>query len=105
AVEAVAEPAGIPHRTVIAIGLDDFAKVSCGAGDEVIVALSDGTTMTGGGRARKKSQHCWSSEAIAAPNDEPMSTLRIKPVMRDTPANDMPFISALRSQIESILLV
>jgi|SRR5690625_5991522 len=35
------------YRTVIAIGLDDFAKVSCGAGDEVIVALSDGTTMTG----------------------------------------------------------
>src|SRR5699024_5402650 len=34
-------------RTVIAIGLDDFAKVSCGPGDEVIVALSDGTTMTG----------------------------------------------------------
>ena len=35
------------YRTVIAIGLDDFAKVSCGKGDEVIVALSDGTTMTG----------------------------------------------------------
>ncbi|AMJ44866.1 HNH endonuclease signature motif containing protein [Corynebacterium stationis] len=35
------------YRTVIAIGLDDFAKVSCGASDEVIVALSDGTTMTG----------------------------------------------------------
>ena len=35
------------YRTVIAIGLDDFAKVSCGRGDEVIVALSDGTTMTG----------------------------------------------------------
>ena len=35
------------YRTVIAIGLDDFAKVSCGPGDEVIVALSDGTTMTG----------------------------------------------------------
>ncbi|WP_244892807.1 HNH endonuclease signature motif containing protein [Corynebacterium stationis] len=35
------------YRTVIVIGLDDFAKVSCGAGDEVIVALSDGTTMTG----------------------------------------------------------
>ena len=35
------------YRTVIAIGLDDFAKVSCGNGDEVIVGLSDGTTMTG----------------------------------------------------------
>ncbi|HJG64260.1 MAG TPA: HNH endonuclease [Corynebacterium stationis] len=35
------------YRTVIAIGLDDFAKVSCGRGDEVIVGLSDGTTMTG----------------------------------------------------------
>ncbi|WLP88174.1 HNH endonuclease signature motif containing protein [Corynebacterium stationis] len=35
------------YRTVIAIGLGDFAKVSCGKGDEVIVALSDGTTMTG----------------------------------------------------------
>ena len=35
------------YRTVIAIGLDDFAKVSCGKGAEVIVALSDGTTMTG----------------------------------------------------------
>ena len=35
------------YRTVIAIGLDDFAKVSCGRGEDVIVALSDGTTMTG----------------------------------------------------------
>src|SRR5699024_9807991 len=35
------------YRTVIAIGLDDFAKVSCGSGDDVIVGLSDGTTMTG----------------------------------------------------------
>src|SRR5690625_536972 len=35
------------YRTVIAIGLEDFAKVSCGKGDDVIVALSDGTTMTG----------------------------------------------------------
>ena len=35
------------YRTVIAIGLNDFAKVSCGKGEEVIVALSDGTTMTG----------------------------------------------------------
>ena len=35
------------YRTVIAIGLEDFAKVSCGKGNEVIVALSDGTTMTG----------------------------------------------------------
>src|SRR5690625_2212898 len=35
------------YRTVITIGLNDFAKVSCGRGDEVIVALSDGTTMTG----------------------------------------------------------
>ncbi|WP_313678606.1 HNH endonuclease signature motif containing protein [Corynebacterium stationis] len=35
------------YRTVIAIGLNDFAKVSCGNGHEVIVALSDGTTMTG----------------------------------------------------------
>ena len=32
---------------MIAIGLEDYAKVSCGKGDEVIVALSDGTTMTG----------------------------------------------------------
>src|SRR5699024_2674653 len=36
------------YRTVIAIGLDDFAKVSCGNCDEVIVGLSDGTAMTGG---------------------------------------------------------
>src|SRR5699024_4229802 len=35
------------YRTVIAIGLNDFAKVSCGRGDEVIIGLSDGTTMTG----------------------------------------------------------
>src|SRR5699024_1512846 len=35
------------YRTVIDIGLDDFAKVSCGNGDDVIVGLSDGTTMTG----------------------------------------------------------
>ena len=35
------------YRTVIAIGLEDYAKVSCGKGDEVIIALSDGTTMTG----------------------------------------------------------
>jgi len=35
------------YRTVIAIGLDDFAKVSCGEGEDVVVALSDGTTMTG----------------------------------------------------------
>ena len=35
------------YRTVIAIGLNDFAKVSCGKGEDVIVALSDGTTMTG----------------------------------------------------------
>src|SRR5690625_4306544 len=35
------------YRTVIAIGLEDFAKVSCGKGEEVVVALSDGTTMTG----------------------------------------------------------
>lgn len=34
------------YRTVIAIGIDDFAKVSCGKGEDVIVALSDGTTMT-----------------------------------------------------------
>ena len=35
------------YRSVIAIGLDDFAKVSAGSSDEVIVGLSDGTTMTG----------------------------------------------------------
>ncbi|AMJ44674.1 HNH endonuclease signature motif containing protein [Corynebacterium stationis] len=35
------------YRTVIAIGLDDLAKVSCGKGEDVVVALSDGTTMTG----------------------------------------------------------
>ena len=35
------------YRTVIAIGLDDFAKISCGNGDEVVVGLSDGTSMTG----------------------------------------------------------
>src|SRR5690625_4314601 len=35
------------YRTVIAIGLDAFAKVSCGKGDDVIIGLSDGTTMTG----------------------------------------------------------
>src|SRR5699024_436077 len=35
------------YRTVIAIGLDDFAKVSCGKVDDVIIGVSDGTTMTG----------------------------------------------------------
>ncbi|PQM75138.1 HNH endonuclease signature motif containing protein [Corynebacterium sp. J010B-136] len=35
------------YRTVIAIGLDDFANVSCGKGEDVIIGLSDGTTMTG----------------------------------------------------------
>src|SRR5699024_3367531 len=35
------------NRTVIAIGLDDFASVTGGCGDDVIVGLSDGTTMTG----------------------------------------------------------
>ena len=35
------------YRTVIAIGLDDFAKVNAGSGDDIIVGLSDGTTMTG----------------------------------------------------------
>ena len=30
-----------------AIGLDDFASVTSGCGDDVIVGLSDGTTMTG----------------------------------------------------------
>ena len=35
------------YRTVIAIGLDDFAKVSCVKGEDVIIGLSDGTTMTG----------------------------------------------------------
>ncbi|AQX70630.1 HNH endonuclease signature motif containing protein [Corynebacterium stationis] len=37
----------LEYRTVITIGLDDFAKVSYGKGEDVIVALSDGTTMTG----------------------------------------------------------
>ena len=35
------------YRTVIAIGLDDFTSVTSGCGDDVIVGLSDGTTMTG----------------------------------------------------------
>ena len=35
------------YRTVIAIGLDDSAKITAGDGDEVVVGLSDGTTMTG----------------------------------------------------------
>src|SRR5699024_6327080 len=35
------------YRTVIAIGLDDFAKVNAGSGDDITVGLSDGTTMTG----------------------------------------------------------
>src|SRR5699024_9374716 len=35
------------YRTVIAIGLEEYAKVSCGKGEDVVVALSDGTTMTG----------------------------------------------------------
>ncbi len=35
------------YLTVIAIGLDDFAKVSCGKVDDVIIGLSDDTTMTG----------------------------------------------------------
>ena len=34
-------------RTVIAIGLDDFAKICSGREHEVVVGLSDGTTMTG----------------------------------------------------------
>ena len=33
--------------TVIAVGLEDFAKVFSGAADEVRVGLSDGSTMTG----------------------------------------------------------
>ncbi|MEY8577088.1 HNH endonuclease signature motif containing protein [Corynebacteriaceae bacterium 6-324] len=37
------------YRTVIAIGLDDFAKITCGNGDEVVAGLSDGTSMTGAG--------------------------------------------------------
>ena len=35
------------YRTVIAVGVDYFARISSGAGDDVIVGLSDGTTMTG----------------------------------------------------------
>src|SRR5699024_6909610 len=35
------------HRTLIAIGLENFKRVSCGKGEDVVVALSDGTTMTG----------------------------------------------------------
>src|SRR5699024_1351147 len=35
------------YLTVIAMGLEDYAKISCGKGADVIVALSDGTTMTG----------------------------------------------------------
>src|SRR5699024_11641212 len=35
------------YRTVIAIGLDDCAKVLRGEGDDVLVGLSDGTTMRG----------------------------------------------------------
>src|SRR5699024_7762834 len=35
------------YRTVVAIGLDDFASVTSGCGGDVIVGLSDGTTMTG----------------------------------------------------------
>ena len=38
------EPA---YRTVIAIGLEDCARVMRGAGSDVIIGLSDGTTMTG----------------------------------------------------------
>lgn len=35
------------YRTVIAIGLDECTKILRGEGDDVIVGLSDGTTMTG----------------------------------------------------------
>lgn len=35
------------YSTVIAIGLDDTARVLCGEGDDVVLGLSDGTTMTG----------------------------------------------------------
>lgn len=35
------------YRTVIAIGLDDCVKVLRGEGYDVIIGLSDGTTMTG----------------------------------------------------------
>ena len=35
------------YRTVIAIGLEDCVKVLSGEGNDVIIALSDGTTMTG----------------------------------------------------------
>lgn len=35
------------YRTVIAIGLEDCVKVLRGEGNDVIIALSDGTTMTG----------------------------------------------------------
>ena len=35
------------YRTVIAIGLEDCVKVLRGEGDDVIIGLSDGTTMTG----------------------------------------------------------
>lgn len=35
------------YRTVITVGLSDTAKIMSGDSDEVIVGLSDGTTMTG----------------------------------------------------------
>ena len=35
------------YSTVIAIGLDDVAKISAGLVDDITVGLSDGTTMTG----------------------------------------------------------
>lgn len=35
------------YRTVIAIGLEDCVKVLRGEGDDVMIGLSDGTTMTG----------------------------------------------------------
>ncbi|MFH0411608.1 HNH endonuclease signature motif containing protein [Corynebacterium sp. L4756] len=35
------------YSTVIAIGLDDFAKINAGLADDVTVGLSDGSTMSG----------------------------------------------------------
>ena len=41
-------PLSVPRlRTMVIVGVDDYVKILAGEGDEVQLALSDGTTMTG----------------------------------------------------------
>lgn len=47
---ARASAAGVPHsqpRPLVLVGLPDFVSIVCGDGDEVVLGLTDGTTMTG----------------------------------------------------------